>query len=249
MLEKLPRSAIIAHRGASAYTPENTLAAFELAVRQGADAIELDTKMCADGHVVVIHDQTVDRTTQGSGKVHQLSLNELQSLDAGSHFDPAFEDVKIPTLDAVFETVGKSIYINIEIANYATPLDNLPEEIANQVERHQLTQRVFFSSFNPLALTRIRRLIPQAPIGLLALPGFMGLLARSWPGRFLNYQSLHLNLRDVSLRLLTAAHNRGCRVFVYTVNQIKEMHHLFEMGVDGIFTDDPVKARQVLTSM
>jgi glycerophosphoryl diester phosphodiesterase len=91
MLTELPRPTIFAHRGASAYAPENTLAAFELALRQGADAIELDAKLTRDGHIVVIHDQTVDRTTEGRGRVKDMTLAELRKLDAGSHFDVAFQ--------------------------------------------------------------------------------------------------------------------------------------------------------------
>ena len=102
MLQQHPQTIIFAHRGASAYAPENTLAAFHLAVQQNADAIELDTKLSRDGHVVVIHDRTVDRTTSGTGQVNDMTLSELQELDAGSHFNATFKDEHIPTLDEVF---------------------------------------------------------------------------------------------------------------------------------------------------
>ncbi|HBY09528.1 MAG TPA: glycerophosphodiester phosphodiesterase, partial [Chloroflexi bacterium] len=122
----LPRPAIFAHRGASAYAPENTLAAFKLAVDQGADAIELDAKLCADGQIIVIHDQTVERTSNGAGKVADLPLSALQELDAGSWFGLEFKGEPIPTLDEVFEAVGQKIFINIELTNYASPRDLLP---------------------------------------------------------------------------------------------------------------------------
>src|SRR5690348_16428729 len=110
MLESLPHPIVFAHRGASAYAPENTLAAFELALEQGAAAIEFDVKLSADGHIVVIHDRTVERTSDGSGRVNRLPLAALQKLDAGSWFSAEFRGAKIPTLDEVFETVGKKLF-------------------------------------------------------------------------------------------------------------------------------------------
>jgi glycerophosphoryl diester phosphodiesterase len=110
MYSNLPRPTIFAHRGASAYAPENTLAAFELAIHQKADAIELDVKLSSDDQVVVIHDQTVDRTTNGTGRVNDLPLAALLELDAGSHFDIAYKGESIPTLSQVFETVGRKDY-------------------------------------------------------------------------------------------------------------------------------------------
>ena len=149
MLLQIPKPAIFAHRGASAYAPENTLASFELAIHQEADAIELDAKLTADGQVVVIHDQTVNRTTDGNGRVGKMTLTQIRQLDAGSYFAAAFYDERIPTLEEVFETVGRKILINIELTNYASMKDSLPEKVADLVRRHQLEKRVMFSSFNP----------------------------------------------------------------------------------------------------
>jgi glycerophosphoryl diester phosphodiesterase len=246
LLEELPHRAIIAHRGASLYAPENTLAAFELALRQGADAIELDAKLSADAQVVVIHDQTVDRTTEGRGRVKDLTLADLRKLDAGSHFDIAFRGEPIPTLDEVLKAVGQLTFINIELTNYASKTDALPDKVAALVRKHKLQRRVFFSSFNPIALWRIRNLLPEAPIGLLALPGQNGSLARGWAGRLLGYQSLHPEAGDVEPRLVESVHKRGQPLYVYTVNKEAEMRRLYNLGVDGIFTDDPVLARQML---
>ena len=125
MFSQLPKATIFAHRGASVYAPENTLAAFEAAVQQHADAIELDAKLTADRQVVVIHDQTVDRTTNGSGEVQKMSLEAIRELDAGSFFDVQFKGEKIPLLSEVFEAVGKRIFINIELTNYASLIDEL----------------------------------------------------------------------------------------------------------------------------
>ncbi len=146
MLDMISNPVIFAHRGASNYAPENTLAAFDLAYRQGAKAIELDAKLTADGQVVVIHDQTVDRTTGGSGRVKEMRLAQLKELDAGSHFDVSFKGEPIPTLDEVFAAFGPFLFINVELTNYASLLDPLPEKVAGLVKKHKLSQRVMFSS-------------------------------------------------------------------------------------------------------
>lgn len=248
MFSQLPTPAIIAHRGASAYAPENTLAAFELAVRQGADAIELDAKLTADGHVVVFHDQSLERTAGVQGKVRDKTLAELRRLDVGSHFDIAYKGEPIPTLDEVFEAIGKKIFINIELTNYDSLNDDLPLRVAEIVKKHQLTQWVMFSSFNPIALLRAHRCLPDVPIGLLSRPGRDGAWARSWLGYVIPYQALHPYLGDVSQSLINRIHRRRCKVQVYTVNQPDDMRRLIQMGVDGIFTDDPSLARRVLAA-
>jgi len=249
MLKDLPSPTIFAHRGASAYAPENTIAAFELALKQNADAIELDAKLTADGHVVVIHDQTVDRTTDGSGRVNKMSFAELRELDAGSHFDRAFRGEQIPILEEVFESVGKKIFINVELTNYTSITDNLPQKTAAIVKEFGVTEHVLFSSFNPIALLRIRRLLPETPIGLLALPGKKGALARSSLATLLGYQALHPEKDDVSQCLIEKTHQRGCRMYVYTVNEEEDIRRLVKMRVDGIFTDDPLRARRVINEL
>jgi glycerophosphoryl diester phosphodiesterase len=246
MLTQLPSPAIIAHRGASAHAPENTLAAFTLALQQGADAIELDAKLTFDEQIIVIHDQTVDRTTEGHGKVREFTLAELRRLDAGSHFDVAFKGEPIPTLEEVFRSVGQLTYINVELTNYSSLTDSLPERVAGLVKKLKLNQRVFFSSFNPIALLRIHKYLPEAPIGFLAFPGWKGALVRSWLGRLINYQSLNIEQSDVTNKLIKNTHRNHKKLFVYTVNQDLTIRELFLKGVDGIFTDDPVLARQIL---
>lgn len=246
MYAQLPRPAIFAHRGASAYAPENTLAAFELAVRQNADAIELDAKLSADGFVVVIHDQTVDRTTDGTGRVRDLPVAALQKLDAGRAYDEAFRHERVPTLGEVFEAVGRQILINVELTNYLSPKDSLPDKVAELVSRHNIAQHVMFSSFNPLALRRIHRQLPDVPLGLLAFRGRGGAWARSRLGRWVPYQALHPAAIDTCPRLIQQQQARGFRVHTYTVNTAEDMQRFFEWGVDGIFTGDVPLARRVL---
>lgn len=246
MYLQLPRPTLFAHRGSSAHAPENTLAAFELAVAQQADAIELDAKLCASGEIVVFHDRNVKRTTNGTGKVLDLPLAALKELDAGRWFDARFTGESIPTLAEVFEAVGSKIFINIELTNYASPRDELPDKTVALIQRFGLEDQILFSSFNPWALRRARRLLPAIPLGLLALPHLPGAWARSGLGHWVvPYQALHPEIKNTSARLITRQHAKNRRVHSWTVNQAEEMQRLFSWGVDGIFTDDVPLAQKI----
>ncbi len=242
MFNQLTPPYFFAHRGASAYAPENTLAAFELAVQQGAPAIEFDVKVTSDGHVVIIHDQTVDRTTNGTGQVTKTSLAALRELDAGCkakwHFSPR---EKIPTLDEVFEAVGKKVFMNVELTNYATPFDALVPKVADLVKKHGLEKRVMFSSFFPHNLMAAARLLPDVPRGQLFLGAGAGWWQRAW-GRLISVQAEHPWKEDVTANYIENAHARGRRVQVYTVNTPEDMRQMRKLGVDAIFTDDPLAA-------
>ena len=246
MVQHLPRPAIFAHRGASAYAPENTLVAFELALHQKADAIELDTKLSADGHVVVIHDATVDRTTNGIGYVKDLPLAALKELDAGCIYGPAFCNECIPTLDEVFETVGQETFINIELTNYTTSSDQLPEKVTEIVQRHNLTQRVLFSSFHPVTLRRINKLLPSVPVGFLTLPGLKGAMMLAILQYWVPHQTLHPSVENTTLQLIRQQHHHKRYVYVYTVNDPLKILQLRQWDVDGIITADPLMARQTI---
>ncbi len=239
MLSDLPSPVIFGHRGASAHAPENTLASFQLALAQGADAIELDAKLSADGQVMVFHDPTLDRTTDGTGRLSQKTLAELRALDAGSFFSDKFRGEKIPLLDEVFEAVGKKMFINVELTNYAAPRDRLVEKVCELIGRHALEKSVLFSSFLASNLSRAARLLPEVPRGLLALGGWMGAWARSFGFDFGEYHALHPCLPDVNLRQVQRVHRLKRRIHVWTVNDAGDMLRLKEWGVDGIFTDDP----------
>jgi glycerophosphoryl diester phosphodiesterase len=246
--EMLPHPIIFGHRGACAHAPEKNLASFELALAQGADAIELDAKLTADGQVVVIHDQTVDRTTSGRGKVSQLKLEEIRRLDAGSFFDIAYQGELVPTLEEVLEIVSGRTFTNIELTNYASPADSLPLKVAQIVKRLGVHNRIMFSSFHPIPLLQVHRYLPEVPVGLLADTGITGALARSWAGRLIPHQALHPHESNTTPALIQREHRRGCRVNVWTVNDPKSMRNLFAWDVDGIFTDDPLLARKILTA-
>jgi glycerophosphoryl diester phosphodiesterase len=241
----LPRPIIIAHRGDKAHAPENTLAAFKLAAENGADAIEFDVKLTADGRVIVLHDPTVDRTTNGTGKISQLPLAEVKELDAGRRFSELFRGERIPTLDEVFETVGEQLHINIELTNYATPFDSLVPKVVDLVKKHGLQNRMLFSSFFARNLQMTRLLLPDVPRGLLCMRGRLGAWARmfSWRGDFF---ALHPYFTDTNPGLVDRVHSAGKRVHVWTVNPEEDLKRMVGLGVDAIITDDPALALQLL---
>jgi glycerophosphoryl diester phosphodiesterase len=246
MFENYPSPMVFGHRGACALAPENTIPSFELAIEQGADAIELDVKLTADNQAVVIHDETVERTTDGKGFVNQLSLSEIKKLDAGKFFNEKFAGVRIPTLSEVFESLGKRILIDVELTNYFSPTDDLIPIVAAIVKNHQMQTQVFFSSFLPQNLDQIRQLLPHTPAALLCQGGSQGILARS--AEFLNTspELIHPNLSDVNQQFVKIEHERGRRINVYTVNKDADILRMRDLGVDGIFTDNPLNALTVL---
>ena len=242
-----PRPLVLAHRGSSAHAPENTLAAFELAIAQGTHAIELDVKVSVDGEVVVFHDPTVDRTTNGHGRISDMTLAALRELDAGSFFSEKFRGEKIPTLEEVFETIGKRVLINVEFSNYYTvSLDGLADKVCDLVKRFGLQQNIMFSSFRVPNLKRARELLPEVPRGLLALRGWKGGWARSFGFTFGNYQALHPDLKDVTPQQVARVHRLKRNIYVFTVDTPEDMRRLFHWDVDGIITNDPKLALEVI---
>lgn len=240
------RPLIIAHRGASSVAPENTLAAFEMALELGADGIELDVMLSADGKLAVIHDFSVDRTTNGTGKVPQLSLAKLKTLDAGFKKAAAYQGERIPTLEEVFSAVGGKLLINVELKNYHAPFDRLTEAVVACVQEFGLLESVLLSSFNPFNLLKAQRLEPALKRGLLTVPGKKGRIMRGWPGRFFLYDALHPYFCDVDAEMVQGQHSYGRQVNVWTVNSPEEMQRLADLEVDMLITDDPALAREVL---
>jgi len=245
MWNELTAPIVIAHRGDKAFAPENTLSAFKQAADKGADGIEFDVKLSADGQVIVIHDQTVDRTTNGTGNVARLPLAALRDLDAGVQFPGQFPGEKIPLLEEIFETVGQRLYMNVELTNYATPFDDLVNRVVDLVRRHSLQKRVFFSSFFPGNLRKARQLLPEVPRGQLTMRGFMGSWGRSfgWRGRV---DALNPYFTDADAGLVNRVHAAGKRVYVWPVYAEADIKCMIGLGVDGIITHDPALALRLL---
>ena len=226
---------IIAHRGASALAPENTLAAFQLALDQGADGIELDVMLSKDGQLIVIHDDTVDRTTNGTGKVAEMDLAALKALDAG-------HGESLPTLPEVFDRFGGKFLINVELKNYASIFDRLPVVVAEQVKAFGLADSVMMSSFNPFNLPRFHRKLPEVKLGMLTLPG----KARKGLHRLFRFDALHPYYEDVDAELVQFEHAHGREVNVWTVDDPAAIEQLVGLGVDMIITNDPLRTREIV---
>jgi glycerophosphoryl diester phosphodiesterase len=238
---------VFAHRGASAHAPENTISAFQLAFEQGAPFIEFDVKLTSDQQVVIIHDRMVDRTTNGHGRVNQMTLAELKRLDAGAWFDEKFQDERIPTLDEVFETFGNKLFMNVEFKHFSSPFDGLLEKVSVRIKKHHLEKRIILSSFLPTDLIRAHQLLPEVPCGQLIFAGRSGGWQRTW-GSLIDLQAVHPYMTDVTAKSVIQAHKRKRLVHVWTVNGPAEIQRLCNLGVDGILTDDPLLARRIIST-
>lgn len=227
----------IAHRGASGYLPENTLGAFRAAVEAGADMCELDVRLSRDGALVVIHDDTVERTTNGIGTVAGMTLDELERLSAGIRFGTEFNDERIPTLDDVFALVDGRCGLNIELKAFG-----VERHVCEAVRSHDAFTSAIVSAFDWDALRRIHHVEPSVRIGLLA---------SQWPARLLaaatelQAHSIHPRHDLVTEDLCIAAHQRGLSVYTWTVDEPAVMQRLIAEGVDGIMTNYPDRLRSV----
>lgn len=246
LYENLPKPAIFAHRGSSAYAPENTLRAFSLAIEQKADGIELDVWLTKDDHVVVIHDQNTYRTTGINEIVSNLSLSDVKKMDAGSHFGKNYHNEKIPTLGEVFDLVRRQVIINIELKDYYSANGKLAAKVTQVIKDFEAQYYVMFSSFNPVSLLYARKYLPNIPTALLALRDRGGWLARSLLINVFRFQALHPNFLDVDRRLVEQTHEKHRRIHPYTIDDIDFIKQMVCLEVDGIITNNPVVARNSL---
>lgn len=238
------RPLILAHRGASAQAPENTLAAFRLAAEAGADGIELDVHLSQDGEIVVIHDEQVDRTTNGHGWVHAMTLAELKALDAGSWFSPRFSGERIPTLAEVLEAVGPAVQlINIELKSGRVLYPGLETRVIETLRRFGLLQRCILSSFNHFSLRLVKQIEPRARTGVLYVEG----LVDPWVyARHVPADAIHPPHYAVFPELVTGAHAAGLAVNTWTVDAPDDVRRVVACGVDAVITNDPAAVRRLL---
>lgn len=244
-----PRSQplVIAHRGSSAYAPENTLAAFQLAAEQGADAIELDVDLTRDGQVIVMHDATLDRTTDAQGRVTALTLAEIRRADAGTWKSAEFKGERVPLLSEVFDVVGQRLLINVEIKGMALRGSGLEEKVAALIEERALLDRVILSSFNPFALRRVKHVDARLACGLLIAPDLPIVLRDAWLAPLIpGLNARHPHHSQVNKAMVDQCHAQGLAVNVWTVNQAGTARTLAQAGVDGLIGDDPVMLRETL---
>lgn len=234
-----------AHRGASAYCPENTMAAFTKAAEFGATGIETDVQMTRDGHLVLIHDESLKRTTSSKkGLVKDITLSELKELDAGTWFHSKFKGERVPTLEELLIWLSSnSILLNIELKNGIVPYSGMEEKVIRCVKYHGMTNRVIISSFNHSSLLRCKEISADVSTGLL----YNEEISNLWEyTQYMKVSSLHPKKKLVTQRLVDRAHAQGVRVFPWTVNRISEMKKLMRLRTDGLITDYPNRLNNLL---
>ena len=234
---------IIAHRGAKGEAPENTIAAFELALQQGCDAFELDIHLSQDGEIMVIHDDTVRRTTNGNGYVKEMTMAELQQLDAGSWFDSSYEGESIPTLREVFELAPRHLMINVEIKGGIS--EGVEEKLVALLEEYDLYDNVVVSSFHFDSLRTLETLNSKVKTGLLYAQNFAHpeLLPNTAGVNAFSLHPYFIHLEETDFR---SVQNEGLQMYAWTVNEESVMNKLIEKGIDGIITDYPGRLKKVM---
>jgi len=235
-----PGFMVIAHRGASSYAPENTLAAFDLAIEMGVSHIELDVHPTRDGHVVVIHDDTVDRTTNGSGPVTSHSLAALTALDAGTWFDQRFAGQRIPTLAAVFERYRGRAHIHTEIKGHSADLSRATVDL---VRRHGMAEQVTITSFQKARLGEARAHAPELPAGWLVAEVSEAIIAQA---RALGLRQLCPRANGVTVELVQRLHAAGLVVRAWGVADEEQMRRVVQAGADGMTVNFPDRLLEYL---
>ncbi len=237
---------IWAHRGASAYAPENTLEAFKLAAEMHSDGVELDVHLNANGEIVVLHDETIDRTSNGSGVVGNMGLQELKQLDFGVLFE-TFHDVKIPTLEEVYELLKEtSLTVNVELKTNQNEYPGIEQKCIQLAERMGMTERVLYSSFNFESLKRVKQHNPALPVALLYSKDEDETVIEV--AKQMGAQALHPYfglLRDE--QDVQQMHKAGLLVHPWTVDRKHDMQRMIKLGVDALITDVPDIGREVFS--
>lgn len=240
---------VVAHRGWSGAAPENTVAAFEKAV-EGGFWIELDVTLASSGEVVVIHDDTVDRTTDGTGEVAQMSWDQLKDLDAGGWFDPRFAGEPLPTLDRVFQAVPGDTVVLVEMKT-GDDKGSLPRAVAEAIRKAGRAQSTIVISFDPFMLEQLRLASPELLRGQLvgdyedsdlAFYEKRALQNLAFTDRV--QQDLVLWQHDLlDQTLVGRMKDHGYAVVAWTVNEPEDIARMRELGVDAIISDHPDRAR------
>lgn len=228
---------LIAHRGASGHAPENTEAAFKLALEMGAAAVELDVHRTKDGTLVVIHDEDLKRTGRRKGTIAAMTWKELLSADVGSWFSTKFKGEGLPTLEEVFDLCEGRAEVHVEIKQGSRLYRGIEEQVVAMIRRRQAWRWTVVSSFDHAALYVVRSIDNKVRLGYLL--GWTRMPVAFDEMRDLKAESLNLSLRQVDAKKVKECHKRGHKVLVYTVNKQKDADRLAKMGVDGIFSNFP----------
>lgn len=237
---------LFGHRGVPAEAPENTLAGFRRALELGLDGVELDVRTCRSGDLVVFHDDDVSRLTNGSGKISDLTFEELRRLDAGVRFGRKFLGEKIPSFDEVLELLGGKMLINVELKTASIRDDGLESKVLPVIQKMNLLSSVILSSFNPCSLWRVKRMAPTAVTALLFADDQPLHLRRAWASRVIPVDGIHPRYPLLTNTLVRKARSKNWFIGTWTVDVAARASRLFSSGVNIIITNRPTKLLEVL---
>ena len=235
---------IYGHRGAARYYPENTMISYKKAIEMGADGIEIDVHKSKDGHLIVCHDEKVDRTTNGSGYIKDLSLHELKNLDAGSWFNDKFKGEQIPVLEEVLQFVKeKNVLLNIEIKSGPIFYHDIEEYIVNAIKDYNLEDKTIISSFNHYSLLKIKDIDKGLKTGILYIAG----LASPWEyAKSVKADAIHPLFMTIDRDVVLGCLENGIQVNPFTVNEEWGLQLMKSFGVTSVITDCPDLANNIL---
>lgn len=234
---------VVAHRGYSSKAPENTMAAFEMALEVGSGGLELDVHITKDGEVVIIHDDTLERTTNGQGRVEDFTMAELRKLDAGSWFAPEFKGERLPTLRELCARIKDlDLLFNVELkvgANFSL----LNEKVAAIIDEFDLRERTVISSFNHYALAHFKQIRPEVQTGILYNCG----LYNPWVyAKSIGATALHPNYKTIIPEIVAEAQKNGMVLNVWTVDQPEAIEYMKLCKIDSIITNVPERVQSLL---
>ena len=239
---------IIAHRGASASFPENTLPSFEGAIAMEADMVELDVQLTSDKEVVVFHDEKISRCTDGRGKIADHTLAELKKLDAGSWFDKKFQNARIPTLAEVLGVCKNKIAVNIEIKTESVSkmfFGGIEEKCLKIVKQNGMNDHVVFSSFDTRAIMHLKQIDNNVTVAVLFDKKHYGSKLPSDIIESVGADAFNCSSSEFNQKWLANVKLNNIPVNIYTVNDAKNMRRFINMGVSGIFTNKPDTLKRV----
>jgi len=230
---------IYAHRGSSGTHPENTLSAFKQAANLTIHGVELDVHLTKDGNLVVIHDESIDRTSNGTGYVKDMTLSELREFEYGSWFSEDFKGERIPTLEEVLDIFAATTHhVNIELKSDIFPYVGLGNKVLHAIETRHMADRVVVSSFDHEAIRDFKKSAPHIKVALLS----MGVLVDAYDyARFIPADAIHIYLPTALRKMTKEALAKGAIIRVFTVNEIEHALAVDDIGIHAIFTDYPEK--------
>ncbi|WP_371068677.1 glycerophosphodiester phosphodiesterase [Sediminibacillus sp. JSM 1682029] len=234
------KTLVYAHRGASKLAPENTMPAFQLAYEMGAEGIETDVQLSKDGIPVLIHDESVKRTTNAVGFVQDYTFEQLQKLDAGSWLSEKFENTPIISLEEfLIWAQPKQLQLNIELKNNVIDYDHMEKKVYDLLCKYKLVNRTTISSFNPVSIERFKQIDSKIATALLTSQRINGLVDYT---AGLGAKALHIKYRLLNSKVVEQCRENDMKLRIYTINRSGAMKKCYQLKVDAIFTDLPDKA-------